>query len=177
VKRIRLPVGSAINSVSWGFGLLAGTLTVAMMLAVTYEVLARYVFRNPTDWVLTVTEMMLAACAFLGAAYTLRVGGHVRIDLVVNRLRPRVRGILSTITSIIALTYCAVVTWQGWLLFLRCNQLNWRDDSPAMLPLSPVYFIVPLGAFLLSIQYLVKIHSDIRSVTATDSEQSTESAG
>jgi TRAP-type C4-dicarboxylate transport system permease small subunit len=176
VKRIRLPIGNSINSVSWAFGLIAGILTVLMMLAVSYEVVVRYVFRDPTEWVLTVTEMMLVGCAFLGAAYTLRQDGHVRIDLIVNHLGRRMQGILSIITALIALSYCAILTWEGWGAFLRCMEFGWRDDSPAMLPLTPVYFLIPLGGFLLSIQYLVKIHGYVRSATSTDSEQSAEKA-
>lgn len=177
MKRAAKAIVSSVNGTSWFFGLVAGVLAVVMTVAVTYEVVLRYVFRSPTEFTLALTEYMLVACALLGAAYTLRQDGHVRVDLIINRLRPRARSILDIITSLVALSYCAVLTWQGWPYFWRCYQLNWRDDSPAMLPLAPVYFMLPLGAFLLCVQYLVKIYGYVSSLGGSGSERPTEKAG
>ena len=41
---------------------------------------ARYLFNAPTQWAYEVGYMMMGTHALLGMAYTLREGGHIRID-------------------------------------------------------------------------------------------------
>ena len=59
-----------------------------MVTVLTYEVIARHVFNAPTIWA---HEMMMMVGCFTGAtavAYTLKVGGHLRIDLIYGKLSP-----------------------------------------------------------------------------------------
>ena len=51
-----------------------------LILATVYDVGARYLFNAPTQWAYEVGYMMMGAHALLGMAYTLREGGHIRID-------------------------------------------------------------------------------------------------
>ena len=55
-------------------------LNVPLVLAVSYEVIARYFFHAPTIWVYDVTYMLYAAIFMLGAAYALHKGAHIRTD-------------------------------------------------------------------------------------------------
>ena len=55
-------------------------LNVPLVLAVSYEVIARYFFHTPTIWVFDVTYMLYGTIFMLGAAYALHKGAHIRTD-------------------------------------------------------------------------------------------------
>ena len=88
---------------------IAGVIIIFTMAAVTYEVIMRYFLNRPTLWVVEVSGYSLLFITFLGAAWVLRRGGHVRIDLLTNRLKPRNQIRLNIITSIMAAIICLVI--------------------------------------------------------------------
>ncbi len=61
-------------------GKLTAWLVAPLILATVYDVAARYLFNAPTQWAYEVGYMMMGAHALLGMAFTLREGGHIRID-------------------------------------------------------------------------------------------------
>ena len=56
-------------------------------------------------------RLSMAASAFLGLAFTLRTGGHIRVMLVIERLPPATRHVV----EILCLTAAALVSaWFAW---------------------------------------------------------------
>ena len=86
---------------------------VFVMLSVCAEVILRYFLNRPLIWVVQVTENSLLYIAFLGAAWVLKREGHVKMDLVLNRLNPATQYLMNSITSIIGAIICLVITWYG----------------------------------------------------------------
>lgn len=65
---------------------------VVVIIAVQlYEVIARYVFNAPTLWGNDIAYMTNGTLFLLGAAYTLRMGAHIRIDFLATRLPLRLQ--------------------------------------------------------------------------------------
>ena len=62
--------------------------------AATYEVVMRYGFNAPTIWAFDMTWMLYGSHFMLGATYCLYKGGHIRTDLIYEKLPVR---------------------WQGWI--------------------------------------------------------------
>ena len=61
-------------------GSLIAWLSVPLVVAVAYEVFARYLFNAPTIWSFDLTYMLYGALFMLGAAYALHKGAHIRTD-------------------------------------------------------------------------------------------------
>ena len=74
-----------IERISGVCGKITAWLVVPLILATVYDVAARYLFNAPTQWAYEVGYMMMGAHALLGMAYTLREGGHIRIDAFTQR--------------------------------------------------------------------------------------------
>ena len=108
-------------------GLLAaivGLLLLFAMLAVSADVVGRYFLNTPIGWVLEITEYILLYTPFLGMAWLVRrAEGHVRIDLIVKALPPRIQVILNLLVAVIAAVFCAVAAWYAaettWDHYLR----------------------------------------------------------
>jgi len=86
-----------IDAVSERTGRMVGWIAVPMIIALIYEVFARYIFHRPTIWSYEITYMIYGTHFLLGAAYTLKVKGHIRIDLLYMRFSPRKRALIDVI--------------------------------------------------------------------------------
>lgn len=64
-------------------------LILAIVAVVFTEVFMRYVLNRPPGIDEEFSGYLLVALSFLGAAYTFRQQGHVRITFIVDRLRPK----------------------------------------------------------------------------------------
>jgi TRAP-type mannitol/chloroaromatic compound transport system permease small subunit len=76
----------AIDAIGRGLAMIAIVQTVMLIAVMLYEVVARYVFDAPTLWANDITYMINGTLFLLGAAATLRVNAHVRIDFLSARL-------------------------------------------------------------------------------------------
>ena len=93
---------ASINRLSSVSGVLAAIVLFIMTLVVGYEVLMRYVFVRPTIWAFELSMFLLAITTFIGLTYTLKEEGHIRVDVLVQRLPERRRYLLHIITSVLS---------------------------------------------------------------------------
>jgi len=136
------------------FIIIAGVLLLYMMLSVCWDVLVRYAFNRPSIWIIDAAGYGQLFLCFLIAAWVLKKDGHVRIDLVFNTLSPRGQLWLNGIMSIIAAIAFLVITGFGAQNELVLFQTKLIYNS-VILPLKyPIYFIIPLGSLLVSIQLI-----------------------
>lgn len=126
-------------------------------LILTYEVLMRYVFKIPTIWEIESAIYLGVMATFLGAAYGLKDGAHIKIDALVRVLSPRARRKLEVVTSFMALLFTGYVAYKGWGLFWEALSKGWRSESLWGPPLAIPYFFLPLGMSMLSLQILIQI--------------------
>ena len=86
-----------IDSVSRWSGKITRWLVYPLIGALCYEVIARYVFNAPTKWAYDITYMLYGTLFMMGAAYTLLVDGHVRVDALRTGLSPKTKAILEIV--------------------------------------------------------------------------------
>ena len=129
-------------------------LNVPLVLAVAYEVIARYAFNAPTIWSFDVTYMLYGTIFMLGAAFALHKGAHIRTDFFFERWSIRTKGMIDSIAYLVfffpAIFLFLVVSWnEGWYAFSIgevSEQTPWRPI------LWPFKMVVPLACLLLLIQ-------------------------
>jgi TRAP-type C4-dicarboxylate transport system permease small subunit len=137
-----------------------------LMLLGSADVLGRYFFRKPITGALEVSEIMLPAIVLLSAASTQSVGGHVTVDLLYNRLSPRIQAIIGFFTSLFLLCLFAIATWQGVNSSLVNMKLN-RTVPNIGLPIFIPQLLAPVGTLFLCLilllqmlQYLIKMRKE-----------------
>lgn len=138
--------------------ILAGAVLIFAVASVTIDVILRYFFNAPIIWSVVVNENNLLYITFLATAWVLRREGHVRVELVVNRLNPKAENLLGMITSIIGVIICLVVTWYSSLVTWQDFQKGYYIPTHVAIPEASVLFIIPIGMFLLSIQFGRRTH-------------------
>ena len=147
---------------------------IALMLVVTYEVVARYVFNRPTIWAYEVSQFLLLLVSALGGAFTLKVGGHVNVDIVFGRLAPKTRAIISLITSLLVFLFLSVLLWQSWDLFF--TSFGDREHSSSLFapPIYPVKLVMVVGVFLILLQAIARFFKYLLSfMTGVDEVKET----
>lgn len=137
-------------------GLLAGFATLAIVLLVTFDVLMRYFFDRPQLFVDEVASFLQVLLIFAGAAYTFRVGGHVRVDLVTGRLPPGARAWLRVVTLLLGVVLLAIVIWvttQSAYTAYRYGRVSAVMLYPLWLPMA----FIPAGLLLLGLAMAVAL--------------------
>lgn len=142
---------------------LGAVLIVFTMLSITWEVfVARFLLDRPQMWVVEISEYSLLFITFLGTAWVLKRDGHVKMDLVLTRLNPRAQLVMNTITSTVGAIICLALTWYGARATWNAFQLGLYVMSILEPPRAVIFAIIPIGCFLLSIQFLRIIYGYVR---------------
>src|SRR3546814_15344578 len=96
------------------------------------NVVGRKLFDHPVAGYIDIVEVMMVAYAFLGVAVGQRVGGHVRMEILVQRFKGRTLWVVEAIAVLIGIIVIAVLIWYGFEHALRAYRLG---DSTIDLPL------------------------------------------
>ncbi|MCK5011559.1 MAG: TRAP transporter small permease subunit [Deltaproteobacteria bacterium] len=150
-----------IDAISEWSGKGASYMILPGILILSWEVVSRYVFNNPTMWAHGTSQRIFATYYILAGAYVLRHNQHVTVDIIYNRFSLRKKAILSLIGSIFFFSFCGVLLWKGIdFAWTSLSQLE-PDETPWRAPLYPFKMMIPLGAFLILMQGLAKFIRDL----------------
>jgi TRAP-type mannitol/chloroaromatic compound transport system permease small subunit len=150
-------VVSGIRMVSIACATVAAVVMAILILVQVLDV----IFRNATgaSFVRGVTEYIsigMVLVVFLSIAYAEQVGAHVRTPILTSRLPRRVAVVLRGV----ALAITAVVVWSLAYVTLGRAIESFQDGEVfsgiARVTAWPARFAVPLGAFLLGVELLVR---------------------
>jgi TRAP-type C4-dicarboxylate transport system permease small subunit len=144
-------------------GLLAGLATLAIVLLVSFDVAMRYFLDRPQLFVDEVASFLQVLLIFAGAAQTFRVGGHVRVDLVIGLLRPAARAWLRLLTLGLGVALLVVVIWvttQSALTAYRYGRVSAVMLYPLWLPMA----CIPGGLALMALAMLAALTRQVRQL-------------
>jgi len=84
---------------TWGLTIVAMVVVGLMMLTITYDVLARFIFSAPTDWAYPVNSAGVLVSTSLAVPYLYAKGRHISMDLLYRALSQRGRSVCGWITA------------------------------------------------------------------------------
>jgi len=143
------------------FNLLAAFFIFGLMLLGIVQVLGRQLFNMPLSGYIDFVELSMAAFAFLGIAYCQRMGGHVRMEMMLKALKGRPQWVLEALGTAVGLVIVGVLVWYGYTHFLRAWQLG-DSTIDAELPVWPSKLAVPVAFALLWVRLLVQLVGYVR---------------
>ena len=85
---------------------------VVMMLLVVTDVCRRYFFSAPIIGADQLVEKSLGILLAFTLAYTAAMKGHIRVDLLTDRLPQRTQAIINSILSLIGCSLMSLITWR-----------------------------------------------------------------
>ncbi len=134
------------------FNLIGGTIIFGLVLLAVVNILGRKFFNTPVNGYIDWTEQAMAFFVFFGIAYCQRLGGHIRMDIVVRFLHGRVLYLFEFVATLLMLGVTVVLTYGSYLHFQRAWDIG--DSSFDIdLPTWPSKLVVPIMLGLLSIRF------------------------
>lgn len=151
-----------IERVSYAFGLIAGITMVLGVILVLTEVIARGVFNSTIYITQEYTGYFMVAITFFGLAYTLKENGHIRLTFLHRIIKPgRGRVILDIYTFVIGLIIFGIITYTSFDFFLSSLASGSRSMQITKTYLAIPQFIMPLGSFIVMLQFVGEILKSI----------------
>jgi TRAP-type mannitol/chloroaromatic compound transport system permease small subunit len=147
-------LADSIDRLNAAIGRAAAWLLLAVVLLQFVLVVARYVFGFGSIWLTETVIYAHAASFMLAAAWTLRVGGHVRVDIFYADVSPRTRAMVDLAGALVLLLpFALVLTWlavpyaaRSWAIFER------SQESSGLPLLFALKTIIPVFAVMMALQ-------------------------
>jgi len=146
-----------------GFGIFA------LMLFGVVQIFGRKLFNAPIFGYIDMVEIAMSALVFLGLAYTERLGGHIRMELLVSHLRGRWQWAFEVVGVLVGLFVVAVLAYYSYTHAMRAYDSG--DTSiDAQLLLWPSKMIVSASLALLFVRLLVSLWGYLRLLANPSAE-------
>jgi TRAP-type mannitol/chloroaromatic compound transport system permease small subunit len=130
-----------------------------------YEVIARFVFNSPTNWVHESMFLMYGMQYMLCGAYAYREDQHVRVDVFYTKFSPRGKAIADIVTSVFFFIFILTMTWTGARFAMDAINNHEVSFTEWGIQYWPVKLALPIGAAMMALQGLSKLIKDIVFVT------------
>jgi TRAP-type mannitol/chloroaromatic compound transport system permease small subunit len=153
MKILRLYI-KLIDGFNEYIGICVSWLTTLMVLVVFYDTVMRYAFKKGNVAIQELEWHIFAVVFLLGAAYALKNGAHVRVDIIYTRLSVRTKAWIDFLGSIFFLIPFAILAIYSTQNFIA-NSWAVKEISPDPGGLPARYILksmIPAGFVLLILQ-------------------------
>ena len=137
-------------------GVAVSWLTTVLVAVVCYDVFTRYLLKSSLVAVQELQWHLFSVIFLVGAAYTLKHGKHVRVDVFYNRFPARTRAWVDFIGSLVfLLPFCLVAIWCSHTFVFNAFIIGEGSPDPGGLPARFILkAAIPVGFLLLALQGL-----------------------
>lgn len=103
---------AGIHATSRAFSYVSGFVLFLMMIFISADVIARYLFKHAIPGSIDFIVVMMVIFVFPAFANVTRLRGHVRTDIIYDTLSTSVRGFLDSISVFLGLCFMILLSWQ-----------------------------------------------------------------
>src|SRR4051812_32731509 len=161
---LRSPFTDWIDKLNERIGRYVAWWAIIAVFAYYYEVMARYVFNSPSNWVHESMFLMFGMQYMLCGAFAYREDQHVRVDVVYTHFSRRGKAIADIVTSAFFFLFVITMVWTGIRFGWDATQVGEHSFTEWGVQYWPVKLMIPIGAFLLALQGVSKLLKDIMIV-------------
>ena len=139
-----------LDRVYLSMGYLCGTMFLLLALFITYQVIARkfnVVMAPGMDLMSGFTMAMASTWAF---SYALRTGSHVRIDVLLPFMSPRVRWWADQAALASIVFFVSITAWKTWVMVLKSYEIGAVTNTYPLVPLWVPQTFVAIGFSMLA---------------------------
>ena len=151
------------------FNIIAGVVIFLTMILGVVQVVGRSFFNQPVPAYVDIIEIMMTCFAFLGISYCQKLGGHVRMEIVMKQFKGRSLWIAEVVGTLVTMWIISVLLVYGYDHFLRAFEIG-DSTIDGDYPLWPSKLIVPVAFGLLMCRLTVNLVGFLRLVGRPDAE-------
>jgi len=151
------------------FNFVAGLVIFLTMMLGVVQVVGRSFFNQPVPAYVDIIEIGMACFAFLGISYCQKLGGHVRMEIVMKQFEGRSLWIAEVIGTLVTMWIITILLIYGYEHFLRAFEIG-DSTIDGDYPLWPSKLIIPVAFGLLMCRLTVNLVGFLRLVRRPDAE-------
>ena len=141
--------------------LIAALVILGVMLIGVLQIFGRKFLNFPVPGYVDVIEMVMTVFAFISIAYCQRLGGHVRMEIILGRLEGRLLYFLEICASATTTAIVFLLMYFSYEHFLRAWEIG-DSTIDAEIPIWPSKLLVPFAFALLGVRLLIQLSGFIR---------------
>jgi TRAP-type C4-dicarboxylate transport system permease small subunit len=156
MKKVLIVFVNAVYGLTRASGRVFSTLSFLLLLLILVDVVTRYLpFFRPLAISDEFGGYLLVAITMLGLAFAWQEKSHVRVEFLLDYLKPKIAELLTKITTAIAFMFTLVITYAAWqhikLAFMfKVRSNTWVRTVIAYPQLSIICGLALLDLFLLA---------------------------
>ena len=139
--------------------------TVLFMIATLFmNAFTRNILNIPLSWVVEMAQFTLAGYYFIGGAYTMQMGEHVRMDLIYDHCSDKTKAKIDLFTSTFLLFYLTALligSISSTMYAIEYGQRKFSQWNPSMIPIK---VIMVCGIVLMILQTFSLFFRDLAKV-------------
>lgn len=148
--------------------LLAGLVTLFVMFVAVGNIVGRYL-GYPVPGYIDYMEQAVPAIAILGIAYCQRLGGHIRMDIVVGKLKGRVLWAAELIGVLLMMVITAILFYGSWDHAWRAISLG-DSTVDINLPTWPTKILFPILFVILLVRLAIHLLAYAKALKSGEAE-------
>lgn len=140
------------------------------------QVIMRKVFNNSLSWSEELTRYIYIWQTWLGVAYAVQTGSHLRITMIRDKLPEKGKQILEILVRIIWVGFAIFVAYQG-VQAIKTVMSFGQKSSALRVPMQYCYLSIPVGMILMSVRLIEKTIRELfgkKDSAAANTEGGTE---
>lgn len=151
-------VSRVIDLINTKIGQAVAWLTLVIVILGAYNAIARYLAKwikvdLSSNGFIELQWYLFAVILLLGASYTLQHNGHVRVDVIYDRITARQRAWINLIGNVLLLMpFCIFMIWASWPMVSKSWSILEMSSDPDGLPRYPIKTVLPVAFGLLLLQ-------------------------
>jgi TRAP-type C4-dicarboxylate transport system permease small subunit len=136
----------------------AALILLAMVVLVTADIVLRNTARVGFAWANEVTEYALYLITLLTAPWLLRRGQHVRIDMMLVLVPPRLAWMMEAAADVVGLAASLVLIWYGSVMTAQSARLGSLTIKNLVFPEWWLLWPLPVCFVLIAIEFVFRFH-------------------
>lgn len=155
------------------FALVSGMAVFGLMLLAVYSVGGRNMMNRPVSGYVDWIEIIMPLIAFMGISYAQRDGGHIRMDILIGRLKGRMLWLAEFVSTLAILVVIVLLIWGSWSHFGR--SFDWaapnfsRDSTIDIgLPIWPAKLLAPVAFSVMALRLCLQLWGYGRAIVTND---------
>lgn len=160
------------NGLNHILNVLTGGSFLVMVVITTWQVVTRYIFKNPSTWSEELVSYMFAWASLFGACLVTGERGHMNIPIIVEKFSEGGQKALAIVGECIALLFSLIILLYGGaqITQLAMGQLT----SSLGVAVGVFYFVLPVAGILNAVYCILNILDIIKYGLAFADQKETE---
>jgi TRAP-type C4-dicarboxylate transport system permease small subunit len=129
------------------------------------NIIGRYVFSVSISWAEEIMLFLMVGCVFTGCCAVAWQNRHIRMDVLITALPPKVRGFFDLLADLVLIAAAGAVTMFAYPVITQLAAFDERSEA-ANFPLVIPQSMVPIGYSLMALLVVIRLLAPRRNPAA-----------